>query len=163
MPFLPSLLSPGAQARPWLPAVSWHNRWHSLADSGSDSTPRSLPCSRNPVGQLARGMSRCISSSGLVLASHVPALPSRLLGGQGLTPSEGRWCSHSFAHITCSGGSCQGRAPLAGLSLPLILEEGMGGKEPECCLTSSKGPRKAPEPMAKWQQPSIPRVPEQMM
>lgn len=36
----------------------------------------------------------------------------------------------------------------------------MGGKEPECCLTSSKSPRKAPEPMAKWQQPSIPRVPE---
>ena len=40
----------------------------------------------------------------------------------------------------------------------------MGGKEPECCpallLTSSKSPRKAPEPMARWQQPSISRVPE---
>lgn len=137
--------------------------------------PRPLSCSGNPVGPLAQGVSRCISSSSLVLASHVPALPSRLLGEQGLVPSGGRSHSHSFAHIICSRGPTRGeqvvawgrqapaRSLLLGLSLPLILEEALLGKELGCSqvlLLTSKSPRKAPEPRARWYQSSIPFVPK---
>ena len=106
----------------------------------------------------------------------MPALPSRLLGELGLVPSGRRSHSHSFAHIICSRGPTRGeqvvawgrqapaRSLLLGLSLPLILEETLVGKElgygQGLLLTSSKSPRRAPEPRARWYPSSIPFVPK---